>query len=195
MALAAIADLVLAATSGQVISFATDTVPALAVKPEFAQQIYQVKQRDRAKPLILMAATWQELSAYLDLDSYSGAVETWQTVAQKYLPGALTLVLPANCLGRSLNFDIYNLGVRIPNQPLALEILEKTGALLTTSANLSGADPIRQLGQIAQAFPQVVVANMPDPDLESGSGLPSTVVTWTKTGWQVLRQGAISFNH
>jgi L-threonylcarbamoyladenylate synthase len=106
----------------------------------------------------------------------------------------LTLVLPANSLGRSLNFDISSLGVRIPNQPLALNILEKTGALLTTSANLSGALPIRQLGQIAQAFTQVAVANMPDPTLETGIGLPSTVVAWTETGWQVLRQGAVDFD-
>jgi len=193
MPLFAIADLISAATAGQVISFATDTVPALAVKPEFAYEIYRVKQRDRAKPLILMAATWQELSAYLDLESQAGVEKIWHGMAEKYLPGGLTLVLPANSVGRSLNLDISNLGVRIPNHQLALEILQKTGAMLTTSANLSGADPIRQLGYIAQAFPQVAVANMPDPNLESGSGLPSTVVVWSAAGWQILRQGAITF--
>jgi L-threonylcarbamoyladenylate synthase len=72
--------------------------------------------------------------------------------------------------------------------------LQQTGALLTTSANLSGQDPIRQLDQIAQSFPQVEVLETVDPNLETGSGLPSTVVAWTSSGWQLLRQGAVVFD-
>jgi L-threonylcarbamoyladenylate synthase len=196
MAIVAIAELIQAAKLGAVISFPTDTVAALAVKPEFANQIYEIKQRDRSKPLILMAASWQELAKYLDLVTNPEAVPIWEAVAKKYLPGALTLVLPANLEGRSLNYnnpgDNLGLGVRIPNHQLAIAVLQQTGALLTTSANLSGQEPLCQSSQIAEAFPQVSVLEAAELGLESGS--PSTVVAWTNSGWEVLRQSKVFFD-
>jgi L-threonylcarbamoyladenylate synthase len=193
MTLVAIADLINAAQLGEVICFPTDTLPALAVKPEFANKIYQTKQRDRSKPLILMASTWPELSVYLDLETGPEAAEIWKEVATKYLPGALTLVLPANILGRSLNFGMDRLGVRIPNHNLAVEILQKAGALLTTSANLSGEEPLVEAKDIDRAFPHVSVLNSTYPESKDGTHSPSTVVTWQNSGWKILRQGAVNF--
>ncbi|MEB3161322.1 MAG: Sua5/YciO/YrdC/YwlC family protein, partial [Synechocystis sp.] len=57
MVLVSQADLIQGAIAGQVVSFPTDTVPALAVRPDQSGLIYQLKQRDLNKPLILMAAT------------------------------------------------------------------------------------------------------------------------------------------
>ena len=45
-------DLIAGAIAGKVVSFPTDTVPALAVKPEFAQLLFQIKNRPPTKPLI-----------------------------------------------------------------------------------------------------------------------------------------------
>lgn len=55
-------ELVTAALSGnQVVSFPTDTVPALAVRPDHAQLLFELKQRSADKPLILMGATSADL--------------------------------------------------------------------------------------------------------------------------------------
>ena len=59
-------DLAAKACSGEaLISFPTDTVPALSVCPDRAGLLFAAKQRDREKPLILMAATIAELWSYV----------------------------------------------------------------------------------------------------------------------------------
>ncbi len=175
--------LIAAARSGHVVSFPTDTVPALAVLPSLGTKIYALKQRPENKPLILMASTWTELQEFI-----AGDHPAWARVVQRYLPGALTLVLPANDRGQVLNHT-DTIGVRIPRSPIALGILQQTGPLLTTSANLSGSPPLTTMATIADTFPSVFVL-----DRESRSqGRPSTVIKWIGNGWQVLRQGDVNF--
>jgi len=53
--------LVAGALAGSLVSFPTDTVPALAAKPEQADLIFAAKQRGQDKPLILMGATAEAL--------------------------------------------------------------------------------------------------------------------------------------
>lgn len=177
------------ARSGRVISFATDTVPALAASPSQAQDIFKLKQRSPDKPLILMAATLTELLDFVDCDREASTI--WRQTAKAKLPGAITLVLPVNELGRELNPGSTTIGIRIPACQDAIAILQQTGALLTTSANQSNEPPLRKMGEIADAFPQVLVVRDRDPAETTGSGLPSTVLKWANSGWLLLRQGQI----
>ncbi|MGK7898936.1 MAG: L-threonylcarbamoyladenylate synthase [Xenococcus sp. (in: cyanobacteria)] len=179
--------------AGKVISFPTDTVPALAVKPEFAQVLFEIKQRPPTKPLILMGAEIADLLPYI-----SGTVEEiqlWQDLAAQYFPGALTLVLPASdAVPPAMNpTNSQTIGIRIPDNAIALSILKETGVLATTSANISGQPPFLTMSEIADAFPQILVYSSPDLDSQKsiGSGLPSTVVQWTGKDWQLLRQGSL----
>ncbi len=190
MALVTMAALVAGARSGRVISFPTDTVPALGVIASQSSAIFALKERPEDKPLILMAASLEELFAFVDTEH--PALSNWQHLASTKLPGALTLVLPANQRGQRLNPGSQTLGIRIPNCGSAIALLQQTGALLTTSANKSGEPPLGELGKIAEKFPGVLV--MHDRDLEAiaGSGQASTVIKWTESGWQVLRQGQVS---
>jgi L-threonylcarbamoyladenylate synthase len=187
------ADLVNAAILGKVVSFPTDTVPALAVKPELAESIFRLKQRSPTKPLILMAGSMRELLPYLVGSTAELAI--WLQTAEKYLPGALTLVLPASELvPKAINpTNSGTIGIRIPYSALALEILTQTGALATTSANLSGKAPLETMKAIEAAFPDVFVlkGDRISEDEPMGSGLPSTVAQWTGQGWQILRQGSL----
>ena len=184
--------MVAGARSGKLVGFPTDTVPALAVEPDRSADIYTLKQRSPDKPLILMAARWQELLPFLDVGD--PAMETWQQVAKKYFAGAVTLVLPASDRGCRLNQGFKTLGVRIPDSKTAIAILQQTGAMLTTSANRSNEPPLQSMIEIDNAFPSVmtlgdgIIINK-----RVGSGLPSTVVEWTADGWLVRRQGAVSF--
>jgi L-threonylcarbamoyladenylate synthase len=186
------AALVAGARAGKLVSFPTDTVPALAAIPTAAAEIFTLKQRSSDKPLILMAATLAELLEFADTSQT--AVSVWREVAEQYFPGALTLVLPANERGCCLNPGFTTVGIRIPACPEAIAILQQTGALLTTSVNKSGETPLLSLSEIARQFPQVLTLEDCwgcDKTAITGSGQPSTVVEWTATGWQVRRQGQV----
>lgn len=196
-------DLVQAARSGQLISFPTDTVPALAARPDQAAKIFEAKQRSFDKPLILMAATPDDLWPYVSGIDEERAV--WQKVAEQYWPGALTLVLPASeQLPEGINpTGTQTVGIRIPNSAIARHILSQTGVLATTSVNKSGQPPLLTAKDIDAFFPQVNV--MPDDlcaqlmaELEGSQstdqgGVPSTVVLWQAEDWKILRQGGVEF--
>ncbi len=188
------AELISGAIAGKVVSFPTDTVPALAVKPEFGESIYQLKQRSKDKPLILLGASIEDLLPYI---RYNPAeLAAWQDLIRNHLPGALTLVVPASQKVPSAinSTDSNTVGIRVPDYPMALEILQQTGVLATSSANISGEDTLVTMGSIERAFPSVLVLENPNlpKDRPVGSGLPSTVVCWQNQTWQVLRQGSIT---
>jgi len=184
-------DLIIAAKAGRVVSFPTDTVPALAVKPEQSQLIFTVKQRSATKPLILMGATFRDLLPYIQ--GSPEEIKLWQKIAKKYFPGALTLVLPAsNAVPKGMNpTNPKTIGIRVPDCKITQEILAQTAPLATTSANLSGQPPLETMTAIESAFGQVLTLNWEKSDLVVGSGLPSTVAKWTGQDWQILRQGTV----
>jgi L-threonylcarbamoyladenylate synthase len=190
MTMVTMAALVAGARSGRAISFPTDTVPALAAIASQAAAIFALKDRSLDKPLILMAARLDELLDFID--TKHPALPIWRHLACAKLPGALTLILPANERGKQLNPGATTLGIRIPNCAEAIAILQQTGPLLTTSANKSGEPPLRELGKIAACFPQVLAIADRSKSAIVGSGLPSTVIQWTDDGWQVLRQGQVN---
>ncbi|MFM7886498.1 MAG: L-threonylcarbamoyladenylate synthase [Pseudanabaena sp.] len=192
MSLVSLAALVVGARSGQLVSFPTDTVPALAVRPDRSADIFTLKERSPDKPLILMASSWQEFLPFINIGH--PALGIWQQTAEQYFAGAVTLVLPASDRGAKLNQGFTTLGIRIPDSQTAIAILQQTGALLTTSANKSNQPPLRKMRDISIAFPKVwTLGDEIDIDEPLGSGLPSTVVEWTDNRWLVRRQGAIKF--
>ena len=191
MAQVSIDQLITIAKSGSLISFPTDTVPALATLPASAGLIFAAKQRSQDKPLILMTGEIAELWQFTT--GTDREIEIWQAVADRYLPGALTLVLPASDLIPAVMNPLNNqtIGLRVPDCNVARSILNQTGALATTSANLSGQPPLLTMAEISNNFPQVFALNQ---DLSTPTiGQPSTVIQWSSNGWKVLRQGAIKF--
>ena len=190
-------ELVAGAMAGQPVSFPTDTVPALAIKPEYGDRIYELKQRPSSKPLILLGASISDLLPYVVYTAEELAI--WQRLIKQYLPGALTLVLPASAkVPQAINPTNSNtVGIRIPDCAIACQILQQTGVLATTSANISGTDALTTMTAIAETFPDVLV--LEDADIAAkdkiGSGLPSTVVCWQNRQWKVLRQGSVNINY
>jgi len=186
--------LVAQARSGAaLVSFPTDTVLALATRPDCADLIFVAKQRRPDKPLILMAATPEDLWPFVQ--AIAPEFHLWQQVAQQYWPGSLTLVLPASDRVPDVMHptELETIGLRVPNHPLARQILKQTGPLATTSANLSGQPPLTTLRAVETHFPGVLTPALGETPPEPISGTPSTVVKWAPEGWQVLRQGAIRF--
>ncbi|WP_416674520.1 L-threonylcarbamoyladenylate synthase [Egbenema bharatensis] len=212
MPLVPLTQLLHAARSGtHLISFPTDTVPALAVRPDRAALIFAAKQRSQTKPLILMGGDSTDLWPYVK--GSEAELALWQQVAEQYWPGALTLVLPASDrLPPAMNpTDPTTIGIRVPNHPIARHLLSLTQPLATTSVNRSGEPPLETLSEINQHFPEVLTLHPqelerleeelePESSLQpnnktpkTSSGVPSTVVKWTGQGWEVLRQGGIAW--
>ena len=180
-----------AALNGNAISFPTDTVPALATLPAHAAAIFAIKQRSPDKPLILMVGDVADLWQFTT--GTDREREIWQAVAERYFPGALTLVLPASAAIPAVMNPLGNhtIGLRVPDCEIARMILRQTGALATTSANLSGEPPLLTMSEIGNRFPQVFTLEreyLPTPQQ------PSTVIQWHGSGWKLLRQGAIEFS-
>jgi L-threonylcarbamoyladenylate synthase len=196
-----------AARSGdRLISFPTDTLPALAARPDRAGLIFEAKQRSADKPLILMGADAADLWDYVRGDG--AEMEIWQSVAARYFPGALTLVLPASDrLPTAMNpTDPTTIGIRVPNNGVARYILTLTQPMATTSVNRSGEPALEDFAEINAQFPEVLTL-LPDElaELEGNlqpfdrtpikKGIPSTVAKWTGKGWQILRQGEVKLEN
>jgi L-threonylcarbamoyladenylate synthase len=173
--------------AGEAAILPTDTLPALASRPEAANLLWELKERPRHKPVILMAARGDTL-----LQCLGRAIEpAWQHMADRYWPGALTLVLPAQGTWlEQLNPGGTTLGLRLPACQAALELLALSGPLATTSANRSGEPACLDHREAAERFPHVgQLGPVPWP---APSGQGSTVIEWMpKGGWKLLRAGAV----
>lgn len=182
-------------TGPALVSFPTDTVPALAAAPTQASLIFEAKQRPPEKPLILMGAALSDLLPYVS--GSSSAMAEWRLIALQHWPGQLTLVLPASDQApKNLNplptdETAGTLGIRVPDHPVALALLSESGPLATTSANLSGQPALTEVLAIAQTFPGALTLASEHYQSKVASGTPSTVAKWTSRGWQILRQGKI----
>lgn len=165
---------VAALQAGEVIAFPTDTVYGLAVRPGGEYRVYEIKGRPAELPLILMVAEPAQAEAFVTVDRRA----RWYM--QRWWPGPLTLVLPA---------EAGTLGVRIPDHPLALELLRAAGPLYTTSANLHEAPPALTAEEAA-LMPGI--AGVLDGGRVPG-GEPSTVISLLHGAeMTVIREGAIS---
>jgi len=173
--------------SGLPIIIPTDTLPAIGCLPKFSNIIYEFKKRDRDKPLILMGSEHKQLIDYV----HESAKEDYESIASKYWPGALTMVIPASEKQTTiLTSNDLTLGLRIPNSCMAQSLMRETGPLLTSSANISGFKGSTTVEGIALDFPSVKILG-PIP-WEKRSGKASTIIVWKKSGdWRLIRKGEV----
>ena len=173
--------------SGLPIIFPTDTLPAIGCLPRFSKIIYEFKKRDRNKPLILMGSKYEQLIDYV----HESAKEDFEKIASKYWPGALTMDIPSSEQQNvSVTSKDHTLGIRIPNSAIAQSLLQETGPLLTSSANISGFTGSITAEGIAIDFPTVEILG-PIP-WEKSSGKASTILFWNKIGdWRLIRKGEV----
>ena len=166
------------------LGFQTDTVPAIGCIPAHSEIIYKIKKRERKKPLILMGADTSQVLQYV----HPSALCDFKKLADKYWPGALTLVVP---LAAEKNFKFIPnnfIGIRIPDFPIARLLISDSGPLATSSANISGISPSLTADQIALDLPNLNLLG-PVP-WQKCSGKASTIIQWSPEGkWKLIRQG------
>lgn len=175
--------------NGAVAVVPTDTLYGFAVSynsPEAVQKVYNIKNRDARKPLILFITHTKELQEL----SFVVSEEAGSCI-QKHWPGALTAVLPKPQKGELANFNFPTVGVRAPNHAALLKLMEILPVrLLTTSANRSGAPSDTNPDVIAEEFKNEIDWLLDDGILPVG--IPSTVADFSAMPPKILRQGAIT---
>jgi L-threonylcarbamoyladenylate synthase len=175
---------------GGLVAFPTDTVYGLGVNidnPAGIEALFQVKGRDRSKAIPIL------LGDLADLDKV--AIEVGNTalrLAQRFWPGALTLVVLRHASLPESLLPGPTAGVRMPNHPLTLALLRRTGPLAVTSANLSGEQSPSSAGEVSAQLGGRIALIL-DGGITPG-GMPSTVVDCTGAELVILRQGPLSLH-
>jgi L-threonylcarbamoyladenylate synthase len=158
---------VAALRAGRAVILPTDTVYGLCALPAHEDVLFDLKGRDRSKPLALLAADVDALLEFVPgLD---------RSVLERYLPGPYTLVFG-------------EVGVRVPDlPPTAAAVVREVGVVAATSANIAGGPDPRRVEDIPEEIRAACGAIVDAGELP---GVPSTVVDLTNGEPRVLRQGA-----
>ncbi len=174
-------------TSGGVIAFPTDTVYGVAV-PVFDERsiykLYEAKNRPVDKAIPVLIGEQEQLGLIA-----SKVPESAHKLIKAFWPGPLTIVIPKQ-QNLPQNLSAYpTVGVRMPDYEFTLKLLNETGPLATTSANISGMENPLSAGEV---FHQL--GGRIDLILDGGTtpgSIPSSVVDFSQTPPKVLREGTI----
>ena len=175
-----------------VIAYVTDTVWGLGCLPsseKAVRKIYDIKQREAKKPLILMS-----YDIYPLLDYVKNPIEKEaQRIIKKHFPGALTVVLDkSENTPDYLNSGMPTIGIRVPDNKTFSEICKNIegGVLATTSANLSGEPPALTYEEAMKYVGEKVDMVVPSGGDEA-QGRASTVIGFQDGNVLIYRQGEV----
>lgn len=177
--------------NGGVISFVTDTVWGLGCLPSSqkgVERIYEIKGRDRSKPLILMSDETKYLLPYIET-----VPDKTKELMNKYFPGALTVILK-----KSEKTPLYitsekkTVGIRVPDNQFFKELCSKIDGhvLATTSANLSNHVSSKTFEEANKSIGKYVDIVFEDYGYTC-KGMESTVLLAVNDEFKILRQGSI----
>ena len=171
----------------EVIIFPTDTLYSIAASyndVEAIRRIYEIKNRDIKKRLAILCASKEDIEKVAIIDKRA------EKLIEKYYPGPLTLILKTRHDAMN-QFILSNVGVRIPNHPLALQILKENGPMINSSVNFSNEDPLNEYADIRRVFGHKV--DMIFPNYVKILNVASTVIDLSTGNIKCIREGAIPF--
>jgi len=182
---------------GNLVAFPTETVYGLgadATNEKAVARIYEVKGRPTDHPLIV------HISSMELLDKWASEIPEYAIkLARKFWPGPMTLILPRTELAKDfVTGGQNNVGIRVPEHSVALELLKKFEAL----GGLGVAAPsANRFGKVSPTNSEAVEEEIgkflleADQILDGGSsqiGIESTIIDCTKDLPVVLRPGYIT---
>lgn len=174
---------------GGLIAVPTETVYGLAgngLDEKAVAEIYEVKGRPEVKPLSLMVHDAASMERYCE-----NVPPQAYTLANKFWPGPLTIVMKATpCVPEIVRAGGETVGLRCPDHPLTLELLEKSGVpFAAPSANPSGEPSPKNADSVLKYFDGKIDAVLDGG--ECGIGCESTLIDLSRTPYRILRQGAL----
>ena len=184
-----LAEAAAAVLRGELVVLPTDTVYGLgadAFSPAAVTRLLAAKGRGRDMPPPVLVGTVRAAEALVEDLGQHG-----RQMIDEFWPGGLTLVCRA---ARSLNWDLGDtkgtVAIRMPQDPVALDLLRETGPMAVSSANLSGSPAATTAGQARDQLDDAVAVY-----LDGGPGRgskASTIVDITGSSPRLLRSGVVS---
>lgn len=174
---------------GGLVAVPTETVYGLAgngLDEKAVAEIYEVKGRPEVKPLSLMVHDAASMERYCE-----NVPPQAYTLAKRFWPGPLTIVMKAKpCVPEIVRAGGETVGLRCPDHPLTLELLEKSGVpFAAPSANPSGEPSPKNADSVLKYFDGKIDAVLDGG--ECGIGCESTLIDLSRTPYRILRQGAL----
>ncbi len=135
---------------GNLVIIPTDTVYGISADIENTkaiEKVYQAKNRDKNKPLLLLVNNEEMLKKYT-----KKLTNLEKEIIKKYLPGKLTILLLKNDkVPDNITAGSNLVGIRIPDNNDLIQIINKLGhPIISTSANISGQNTITNPQKIDQ---------------------------------------------
>lgn len=185
---AGIAAATTAVLKGALVVLPTDTVYGIgcdAFRPSAVTSLLAAKGRDRQMPPPVLVGSVRAAAALVeDLGPYG------QQLIDEFWPGGLTLVCRAS---RSLQWDLGDtrgtVAIRMPQHPVAIELLMATGPMAVSSANLTGSPPAVTAGAAREQLGDSVEIYLDGGQCEAE--IPSTIVDLTAQMPRLLRGGVV----
>lgn len=175
---------------GRVVGVPTDTFYALSADPfnlAAIEEVFRIKGRAETKALpILVYSVEQALSLARDLP------DNFFLLAQRFWPGALTLVVEAtHRLPLKVTGNSGRVALRWPDSRIVSALIEAVGGPITgTSANLSGFPSCTNASQIVKQLGDRLPLVLDSGD--TGAVLASTIVAVRGEDWSIVREGALA---
>lgn len=175
--------------AGELVAVPTETVYGLAAHAgldQSVQNIYTVKTRNPGKPLSILVSGMDMVEGFTQ-----NIPAAAYRLAEQYWPGPLTMVLEdKGCAAPTVTAGGDTLGVRCPDHPMTLALIQALGApLAAPSANPEGAPSPKSAEAVFDYFDGKIHGI-----LDGGPctvGVESTIVDLTGTEPKILREGGI----
>ncbi|MFU8867099.1 L-threonylcarbamoyladenylate synthase [Natronococcus sp.] len=157
---------------GELVVYPTETVYGLganAVDPDAVEWVFEVKGRDRSKPVSMA------LPSVPSALEYVRATDREREFMATFLPGPVTVLCRRrDVVPDELTAGEDRVGIRVPDHDLALRLCERAGTPVTsTSANVSGRGSVRRVDDLEPSIREAVAVTL---DGGETAGTESTVV-------------------
>lgn len=175
---------------GELVAFPTETVYGLggdALHPEAARKIYAAKGRPSDNPLIV------HIADFSDMERVAREVpEAARKLAGAFWPGPLTMIVwKSDAVPMATTGGMDTVAVRMPNHPVALDLIRKSGCLIAApSANTSGRPSPTEASHVAEDLSGRIAMILDGGPV--GIGIESTIIDLTESKPMVLRPGYIT---
>jgi tRNA threonylcarbamoyl adenosine modification protein (Sua5/YciO/YrdC/YwlC family) len=170
---------------GGVIAYPTDTIYGIGCdlfNKKAIERIYEIKGKDRSKPLSLICSDLKDISKYAIVNNYS------YKMMKKMLPGPYTFILEAtNLIPKIMLKKHKTVGIRVPENPISLSIVRELGnPIITTSVKKADEELYNNPEEIYETLKGKI-------DLVIDGGIivaeHSTIIDLTEEVPKVIRKG------
>jgi L-threonylcarbamoyladenylate synthase len=175
-------------SQGELFVYPTETLYALGCDPlneKALEKLYFVKNRPKSMPVSIAVSSIEMMKELVYVNELS------QKIYEKFLPGPVTLLCKQKRpLPDILSSEDGKIGIRVPEHPIALMIIDLVGPVCATSANLHGGLNPKDIGAAKEQLEDKVKLFIDCGELKYQR--PSTIVDCSGSSINIIRKGVIS---